>query len=365
MLGLLDYSVIFVYFAMVTGVGLYVSRKASGSIDEYFLGGRHIPWFILGISGMATFIDMSGTMLQVSFFYIIGVKEYWVAFRGAIVLFLAFLMVFMAKWLNRSNVMTNAEWIEFRFGPGRQGHTARILSAVAMLAMGIPIVAYFFIGSGKFLSIYMPFSPEISALVFFSIVMVYTVAAGFYGVVYTDLFQSVLIMGIILFIAVKAMTVGTPAYYSQFASPEWRTLMPDWEMDMPAGYGNMRFLGLLVIFWVISNVLQGFAVPLDGWTSQRYYAAKDERESALVACQWIVLFSFRFLMMMGFGVLALGIAGKIAEPELALPAVINHYVPAGVKGMLMAASSPPPCHPSTRSSIPRRPISSGTSTRAI
>ncbi len=338
MLSGIDSGIIIIYFILVTAVGVYVSKKASGSINEYFLGGRHIPWFILGISGMATFIDMSGTMLQVSFFYMLGVKGYWVAWRGAICLFLAFFMVFMAKWLNRSNVMTNAEWIAFRFGKGTQGKLARILSAIAMLAMAIPIVSYFFVGSGKFLSIYLPFSPEVSALAFFLIVMVYTVAAGFYGVVYTDLFQSVLMMGVILFITVKAMMVGTPEYYAEFASTEWRTLLPSsGAVDMPSGYENMRFLGLLIIFWIISNVFQGFAMPLDGWTSQRYYAAKDERESSLVACQWIVLFSFRFLLMMGLGVLALGIAGKISEPEMALPAVLEHYVPIGIKGCLLAA----------------------------
>ncbi|MFC1606958.1 sodium:solute symporter [Candidatus Latescibacterota bacterium] len=338
MIGMLDTSIIILYFMIVTSVGLYVSKRASGSINEYFLGGRHIPWYILGISGMATFIDMSGTMLQVSFFYMLGVKGYWVAWRGAICLFLAFFMIFMAKWLNRSGVMTNAEWVVFRFGSGKQGQVARILSAISILLLAIPIVSYFFVGSGKFLSMYLPFTPEISALIFFIIVMVYTVAAGFYGVVYTDLFQSVLILGVITFITVKALAVGTPEYLEKFTLPEWRTLIPtSWSTDMPSGYENMRLLGMLIIFWFISNVLQGFSVPLDGWTSQRYYAAKNERESSLVAFQWISLFSLRFPLMMGLGVLAVGIAGTISEPEMALPAVIDRYVPVGVKGMLLAA----------------------------
>lgn len=333
----IDYAVIVIYFVLVTAIGLYVTKRASGSINDYFLGGRHIPWYILGISGMATYVDMSGTMLQVSFFYMLGVKGYWVAFRGAIVLFLAFIMIFMAKWLNRSGVMTNAEWIEFRFGRGTQAQVARILAAVAMILMAVPLVAYFFVGSGKFLSLYLPFPPEISALVFFLIVMIYTVAAGFYGVVYTDLFQSMFIFFIMVFISVKAFMIGSPEFYSTFTTPDWHTLWPSWETHMPAGYENMRFLGMLIIFWVVSNILQGFAVPLDGWTSQRYYAARNERESSLVAFQWITLFSFRYPMMMGMGVLAAGIAAKIADPELALPAVINEYIPVGIKGMLVAS----------------------------
>ena len=107
MLGGIDYGIIILYFIFVMAIGLWVAGRAGGSINEYFLGGRSIPWFILGISGMATFVDMTGTMLQTSFFYMLGVKVYWVAWRGAVALFLAFLMVFMGKWLNRSGVMTN------------------------------------------------------------------------------------------------------------------------------------------------------------------------------------------------------------------------------------------------------------------
>ncbi|MFQ6114704.1 MAG: sodium:solute symporter, partial [bacterium] len=90
----IDLVIVIIYFLIVLGVGTYVSKRATGSIDNYFLGGRAIPWFILGISGMATYIDMSGTMVQVSFFYMLGVKGYWVAYRGAVALFLAFLMIF-------------------------------------------------------------------------------------------------------------------------------------------------------------------------------------------------------------------------------------------------------------------------------
>ena len=337
MLGGIDLGIVIVYFLLVLGLGTYVAKKAGGSIDDYFLAGRTFPWFILGLSGMATYIDMSGTMVQVSFFYMLGVKGYWVAYRGAVALFLAFLMIFMAKWLNRSKVMTNAEWMIFRFGPGRDGQLARLLSATSIIVLIVAFIGYFFVGTGKFLAGYVPLSPEVAALVFFAIVTAYTVTSGFYGVVYTDILQSVLIFGIIGFIAFKAMTVGTAEYYSAFTTTDWRTIIPSWQMNMPVGYESMRLFGLLILFWIIANIFQGFGLPFDAWTSQRYYAAKNERESALVAAQWIVLFSLRFLLMMGVGILALGIADKISDPELALPAVIDHYVPVVMKGFLLAA----------------------------
>src|SRR5512140_2770656 len=124
MLQVADYIIIASYFVITIGVGVYVTKRASGSLDEYFLGGQHFPWWILGLVGMATYVDMSGTMFQVSYFYLLWVKGYWVAFEGSLALFLAFLMIFMAKWLNRTRCMTNAELMELRFGSERPGQLA-------------------------------------------------------------------------------------------------------------------------------------------------------------------------------------------------------------------------------------------------
>ena len=341
MLQAIDWVIICLSIAITLGIGLYVTKRASSSIGEYFLAGRHYPWYILGLVGMATYVDMSGTMFQVSYFYLLGVKGYWVAYEGSLALFLAFLMVFMAKWLNRSKCMTNADLMQLRFGQGPQGQVARLFSAISILVLVVCFLGYFFVGTAKFLPIYIPIdwiSPNVIALSFFLTVGIYTIAAGFHGVVLTDIFQALLIFCIVIYIAVKAFLVGTPEYFAQYTTPEWHRLMlSSWSVAMPAGYEHMQMLGVLIIAWLASNVFQGFALPFDAWTSQKFYSAKDPRESSLVAGWWIFLFSFRFPLMMGMGVLAVGIAGKIAEPELALPMVILELVPVGIKGLLIAA----------------------------
>jgi SSS family solute:Na+ symporter len=341
MLQTADYIIILSYFVVTIGVGVYVTKRASGSIDEYFLGGQHFPWWILGLVGMATYVDMSGTMFQVSYFYMLGVKGYWVAFEGSLALFLAFLMIFMAKWLNRTQCMTNAELMELRFGSERPGQLARLLSAVSILVLVTCFLAYFFVGTAKFLPVYVPipgFSPNMIALLFFLTVGTYTISAGFHGVVFTDILQAILIFAIVVFISIKAFLIGTPEYFAQYTKPEWLQLMPDsWHIHMPAGYEHMQALGILIIAWLVMNISQGFALPIDAWTSQKFYSAKDPREASLTAGWWAFLFSFRFPLMMGFGVLAVGVASKIAEPELALPVVIMELVPVGIKGLLIAA----------------------------
>lgn len=335
----LDLGIVVGYFVIITVIGVAVSRRASGSIEGYFLGGRNIPWYILGISGMATFVDISGTAFQVGFFYLLGAKGFWICWQGAIALGLAFFMIFMGKWLTRSGAMTNAEWMTIRFGAETQGRLARFLSAFSILIIVIAFLGYFFVGAAKVLPMYVPIfeNPKHIALLFFVLVGIYTVSSGFHGVVVTDVIQGVLMFGLIIFVAVKAMIVGTPEYFAAYAPAGWLDLWPEtWTISLPEQYKSMEGLGILLIFWIIANVLQGFAMPFDAWTSQRYYAAKDERESSLIAGQWISLFSFRFLLMAGFGVLALSVADKIADPEMALAVVIKETIPTGVKGLLLA-----------------------------
>ena len=338
MLSGLDYGVIGLYFFIVLGIGSYLAKKASANVGEYFLGGRHIPWYFLGIAGMVTYADISGTMVQTSFYYLFGVKGFWIAFRGAIALILAFYMIYMAKWLRRSGVMTNAEWMSFRFGTGRQGQIARLCAACAILVSASSFLGVAFVGAGKFFSQYLPWGPTVSGIILFAVVGTYTIASGFYGVVYTDLFQGFLVLTIIFFFAVKGMTVGTPAYFAQYASPDWLSLIPrSWDMNVPAGYEEFRHISLMILVWLVFNIMSGFGQPHDSWTSQKFYAAKNEREGSLIALQWILLFPLRFLMFMGVGILAISVASKISDPEMALHAVIAQYVPAGMLGVVLAA----------------------------
>ena len=129
----------------------FISRKwLQRGIDSYFLGDRNIPWWALGASGMASNVDLSGTMIIAGLLYALGTKGFFIEFRGGIVLIMAFFMIFMGKWNRRANVMTVAEWMRFRFGTGKAGDTARIISAVANIIFAVGTISYFAIGGGKF-----------------------------------------------------------------------------------------------------------------------------------------------------------------------------------------------------------------------
>ena len=60
----IDNYILIFYFVIILFIGVIVSRRAQHSIEGYFLGGNNLPWYVLGISGMASFIDIAGTAFQ-------------------------------------------------------------------------------------------------------------------------------------------------------------------------------------------------------------------------------------------------------------------------------------------------------------
>ena len=135
-----DYTIVVVYLAAIVLVGLYLEKRASTGIDSYFLGGRTMPWWALGASGMASNFDVSGTMINTAFIFALGASGMFIEIRGGVTLIMAFLMIFQGKWNRRAMVMTLAEWMHFRFGTGRQGDVARLVAAVSVMIMTVAMI---------------------------------------------------------------------------------------------------------------------------------------------------------------------------------------------------------------------------------
>ena len=333
---LIDNIIILIYLMAIICVGIILRKRAAAGIEAYFLGGRSIPWWVLGASGMASNLDMTGTMVITSFFYIIGVKGFLVEIRGGVVLIMAMLMVFIGKWYSRSGVMTQAEWMQFRFGRGTQGDAARILSAIANVISAIGGVAFFFIGTGKLLSIFLPFDAKTCSLIMILIAVFYTTLSGLYGVAYTDLIQAFLIGFATIFVSVKAFISFDFAAITSLAPEGWTNIIPTWRMEMPSGYEIYNLFSLSIMFFFIKTMFDGFGGP-GGYMAQRYFAAKTDRDSGFLSAQWIVLLAFRWPFIMAVAVLVLSLSTKISDPEMVLPVVLMNMIPMGIKGIVIAA----------------------------
>ena len=350
-----DLIIVIIYLLAIVIVGLLVQKKASKDINSYFLGNRKLPWWVLGASGMASNTDIAGTMINTAFIYALGTKGFFIEIRGGVTLIMAFLMVFMGKWNRRSQVMTQAEWMHFRFGTGKEGDFARIISAIAAIVMTVAMVTYFVIGAGKFVGAFLGIEPIYASLLMVVLAMIYTVASGLYGVVWTDVFQGVFIFGVILYITGMAMStvnlpqeffVSVPMVDGSFTAikttlAEWSRIIPPNEMNMPEGstFAIYNLFGIAIMFYLFKVTLEG-ASGAGGYMLQRYFAAKSDREAGMLSLFWTCLLAFRWPLIASFAMLGIyhGIetGSVIADPELVLPTVIKNYIPAGVKGFLIA-----------------------------
>ena len=155
-----DYAVILAYFAILIGIGAAFRKKAAASVEDYFLAGRKMPWWALGLSQMTFWFDMTGTMIIASFLFLLGPRGIWIELRGGAGLVLVFLMLWAGKWHRRSGVITGAEWMIFRFGRDRWGHFARLMSVVSNVVINLALLAYSFKGAGLFLRCSCPFHPS-------------------------------------------------------------------------------------------------------------------------------------------------------------------------------------------------------------
>ncbi len=361
-MSILDYSIVVVYILGMVGVGLYMQKKASAGIDSYFLGNRKIPWWVLGSSGMASNFDVSGTMINTAFIFALGASGFFIEIRGGVTLIMAFLMIFQGKWNRRAQVMTLAEWMKFRFGEGRQGHMARLIAAFSTIIMTIAMITYFAIGSGKFISEFLGipdfagFSGQFwAASLMIVLAMIYTVASGLYGVVWTDVFQGFLIFMTIAFICILAFVYYPLPETFQISMPlrdggfmamkttrsAWTDIIPKWQLNIDAAsaYSIYNMFGIAIMFYLLKVTIEG-----SGGTSQymiqRFFAARSDRESGLLSLFWTFLLSFRWPFIVAIAMLGISFGTQqgmpIEDPEKVLPVVINQLVPIGIKGLLIA-----------------------------
>jgi Na+/proline symporter len=363
----LDLSIIVIYLVAVTAIGFAMRRRAAKSVESYLLGGKDIPWYMLGLSNASGMFDISGTMWLVTIGFVYGLKSIWLPWLWP-TFNQIFLMVFLSAWLRRSNVTTGAQWIETRFGTGTGARLSHTVVVVFALIGGLGFLAYGFVGLGKFVEIFLPwevvqpliginvgpeFVPHLYGIVFTLAAVLYTILGGMRSIVLADVLQFTIMTISAVVVAVIAMTALA---HTPLAVPDgWMSPWFGWELDLDwtgiIDEVNQKIagdqFGLFTIFFmmmVFKGILVSAAGPAPNYDMQKILATRSPREGALMSgFVSLVLSPSRYLMITGFVVLGLLfyerldlIAGGQLDFEQILPSAINEFVPAGFTGLLLA-----------------------------
>ena len=334
---IIDYAVVVVYFLVVIGLGFWYQRRASRDLNAYFLGGKRMHWLALAMSGSVSTFDITGTMWIVSLLFVMGMRSMWHHWMWGWMMG-AFFLAYMGKWVQRSRVMTGAEWMVTRFGDDASGRAARTAYAFMAVVTQAVFIGYAFQGIGKFVSEYIGLPPAACAILIFAATTLYVLLGGLYSVVVTDVIQTVILTLASILIAAVAYTKLTPDALSK-VQEGWASLVPIWRMGEMAsikGYEGYEFFGALVIVWVLKGLLMNAGGPAQMYDFQRFLAARTPRDAAKIGGCWSLFLIVRWAMCAGIALLALTAVGNVTDPEKVMPMVLRDFLPVGVRGLVVA-----------------------------
>jgi Na+/proline symporter len=349
---------------MVT-IGWVLRKKARQNKESYLMGSKSLPWYLLGLSDASDMFDISGTMWMVALCFIYGMKSIWIPWLWP-VFNQVFLMMYLSKWLRRSNATTGAEWLATRFGSDRKVNASHISVVVFALLGCFGFLAYGFVGLGKFMEIFIPWSsvepyfpfhvapeyvPHIYGIVFTLFATFYSVIGGMHSIVIGDLIKYIILtvaciaVGVIAVIRLHGQPLHVPeGWHNPFFGKQ---LGLDWSAIISAankkiaedGFSPFGFFFMMMLF---KGVFASLAGPAPNYDMQKILSTRSPMEaSKMTGFVSIVLLPIRYSLIIGLTVLALLNYNQLnlsspsgTDFEKILPAAIIQFIPAGIMGLL-------------------------------
>ena len=339
----IDWWIVGLYMAFTLAIGLWLARRASGSLEDFFVSGRALPWWLAGTSMAATTFSVD-TPLYVSGLVarrgIAGNWEWW-AFALSHVL----LIYLFARLWRRAEVVTDVELTEIRYG----GRPAALLRGTRAFLFAVPInciaIGYVMLAMRKVIEALglfeampaaLPGDARLWAVVALCVfVLVYASLAGLWGVVATDFFQFVLALAGVLLVASFALADigGIPELRAQLAAAGRSDALRMVPRPGSSALPFSTFLAYLGIQWWAFRRADG-----GGEFVQRLSACRNERDAERAAWLFAILhYVIRAWPWILVGLVAVVVFPDLSDPEMGYPLLMLRYLPAGVLGLVVAS----------------------------
>ncbi|PWK79756.1 Na+/proline symporter [Mucilaginibacter oryzae] len=368
-LHLVDVAIIVLYLLSTVVIGLWYRKKARENKESYMLGGKSLPWYKLGLSDASDMFDISGTMWMVSLCFVYGMKSIWIPWLWP-VFNQVFLMMYLSRWLRRSNAATGAEWLGTRFGTSGTGVTGANVVVIGFALLScFGYLAYGFIGLGKFIEIFIPWQmvsayvpfnvapqyvPHVYGIVFTLFAMFYSVMGGMHSIVLGDMLKygimtvACIWIGFIAAAKLQGHHLNVPdGWYSPFFGKKlglsWTGIIN--EVNDKIRDDGYSLFGLFFMMMTFKGVFAALAGPAPNYDMQKILSTRSPEEaSKMSGFVNIILLPVRYLLIISLTVLGLlfyrrmdlkDACGAI-DFERILPAVINNFLPVGLVGLLLA-----------------------------
>ena len=283
----IDWSVIIGYVAFAVIVGLRFAKKAGSSSSEYFLSGRSLPWWITGTSMVATTFAADTPLVVTGWVRDSGIWKNWLwwcyAIGGMMTVFL------FARYWRRGNVMTTAELSTLRYGGKSAGILRGFLGFYHAGITNTIVLCWVILAAAKIVDVLFDVDKMTAIAAACGISLSYSLLAGFWGVVITDLLQFAMAMtGGVALAWLSWRAVEGMAGLTQRLSSEGIAVAADTFSLIPSP-GEGGFMS--PTFWTIPVATVAVYLGIAWWSSQsvdgggvtvqRISASKDERHGML------------------------------------------------------------------------------------
>lgn len=345
----LDWIFIIGFFVLSLVIGIYASKRAGKSSSEFFLSGRNMPWWLLGVSMVATTFSADTPNLVTDIVRKNGVAGNWVWWAF---LLTGMLTVFVyARLWRRSGVLTDLEFYELRYG----GEMAAFLRGFRALYLGIffnvVIMASVCLAAIKIGSVLLDLSPIETIVIASVITVIYSVMGGLRGVILTDFFQFIMAMIGTIWAAIVVINLPEVGGLDRLLAHEHVSgklnILPDF--GDTSQLIPLFILPIAVQWW--SVWYPGAEPGGGGYVAQRMLAAKDEKNAvgatllfniahyALRPWPWILIALASLIVFPNHAAIQAAfpnVEASVINDDLAYSAMLT-YLPAGLLGLVVAS----------------------------
>jgi len=345
----LDWSVVAAYFLVNLAIGLYYRKKASRSTGDFFVSGREVTWWLAGTSMVATTFAADTPLAVTGLVAKQGIAGNWLwwslLFNGMMTVF------FFARLWRRAEVITDAELVELRYG----GKPAAFLRGFRALYFGIlmncVVVGWVNLAMIKILMTALGVSKTWAVVICLAVMALtgfYTTISGLWGVLWTDVVQFALKMGMVIVLAyygvraaggmealkTKLLAVDVARGAAQGGSGSILSFIPDLHSPWMPILAFCVYLG--VNWW--ANWYPGAEPGGGGYVAQRIFCAKNEKHS-LWATLWfnIAHYALRPWPWILTALASVVLYPNLKDPEIGYIKVWVDYLPGAFRGFMLAA----------------------------
>jgi Na+/proline symporter len=339
----LDWIIIVSYFLVSAAIGIGLSARGGRSVDDYFLSGRSLPWWLAGTSMVATTFAADTPLAVAGLVARNGIAGNWIWWSAASGSMLT--VFFFARLWRRAGILTDVEFAELRY----TGRPAAILRGFRALYLGLPIncviMGWVNLAMAKILSVTLGWDQLTAVLLSLAITGVYSALAGLWGVVITDFVQFILAMFGTIALAwfvLQLPEIGGLAALAGRVPPGTLDFAPSFTSDATTTVSLValplaNFLTYVAVQWWASWY-PGQEPGGGGYVAQRMMSAKDERHS-LFATLWFTVahYCVRPWPWIIVGLAAMVLYPTISDKEAGYAMVMRDHLPPGWRGLLLAA----------------------------